>query len=124
MKKKIAEIVKSLKDITGNVALSYEDQQRIDEIIEELESIEPQRVLISKELTAEQRFSLIEQFHSWYYNTDASCEEFGPEFYSVVDDIMHNKIPIKLRHLTDYHGLLIDVIPELEADINAYMSEV
>ena len=57
MKKKIAEIVKSLKDITGNVALSYEDQQRIDEIIEELESIEPQRVLISKELTAEQRFS-------------------------------------------------------------------
>jgi hypothetical protein len=125
MDKELKAIVDKLKEYKEDMPLKYTDYQNIEKIIGELEVIEPKRILLEvpTPFTDKDKLLLITSFHEWYYNTDQNDEVYAEEYYSVVDDIMHNQVPVKLLYLTDYIDLLIDLFPGLEYQIKKRLVE-
>jgi hypothetical protein len=125
MDKELKAIVDKLKEYKEDMPLKYTDYQNIEKIIGELEVIEPKRILLEvpTPFTDKDKLLLITSFHEWYYNTDQNDEVYAEEYYSVVDDIMHNQVPVKLLYLTDYIDLLIDLFPGLEYQIKKRLEE-
>lgn len=52
------------------------------------------------------KLNTIRDFYRAYYNTDQDIEEFAPEFYYVVGQLLNANVVKDLEKLTDYRGIL------------------
>lgn len=127
--KKSNGIMTNIKDLIDDVKyfgmvekLPKENASRLNLVIERMLEIKPTRVLIDHELTEHEKLELITNFHEWYANTNQDSEEYGQEFFYVVEEILTDHIPVKLMYLVDYQDYLLKMYPSIEDKILKAMS--
>lgn len=74
-------------------------------------------------LTAEEKVEMIEFYFDCYSNTDQDVEEFAPEFFCLTQSIISGQLPCRLRHLSEYKGLLVNQFPKYDEAITSALNE-